>query len=190
MSLSFSVGYSLHRKWNKNTFQVNLQTALSYSQNKNFINERLATNRTMNTSPSLQIYYDIQDLLSITATYTPALTKVDFQYASNQNQQFAIHNVLGTLDFYSLKNFFWRSFIGFTYNGSLPEGFTKATTFWNMELSYLILKNKRGEIKLRVYDLLRQNQNLSRTVSQNYIESTQSNNLQQYFMLTFKYHIR
>lgn len=190
ISISSSLGYSIRRKQDKNTLQINMDVSMNYAQNKNFVNDRLAASRTLNASPNVRINYDRQGLLTVSAMYAPTITKVNYNYASGQNQQFAIHNIQGTMDLYPLKNLTWRNFIGITYNGSLPEDFTKTIFFWNMELSYLTLKNKRGEFKLKVYDLLRQNKNLSRTVSQNYIESAQSNNLQQYIMLTFKYHIR
>ena len=52
------------------------------------------------------------------------------------------------------------------------------------------LKNKAAELKLSVFDLLKQNQSISRTVEANYIEDTQSQVLQQYFMLTFTYSLK
>jgi hypothetical protein len=52
------------------------------------------------------------------------------------------------------------------------------------------LKNKTGELKLSVFDLLKQNQSLVRTVTGNYIEDAQTQVLQQYFMLTFTYKLK
>jgi hypothetical protein len=43
---------------------------------------------------------------------------------------------------------------------------------------------------LSVFDLLKQNQSIVRTVTGAYIEDAQSQVLQQYFMLTFTYSLR
>jgi len=50
----------------------------------------------------------------------------------------------------------------------------------------LVLKNC-GEIKLSGFDILKQNRNVSRVNYGNYIEDTQANNLQQFFLFGFSY---
>ena len=47
-----------------------------------------------------------------------------------------------------------------------------------------------GELKLSVFDLLKQNQSILRTVDARYIEDAQSQVLQQYFLLTFTYNLK
>lgn len=50
--------------------------------------------------------------------------------------------------------------------------------------------NRQGELTLSVFDLLNQNKNMSRTVTDSYIEDSQSEVLQHYLMLSFSYKIR
>jgi hypothetical protein len=52
------------------------------------------------------------------------------------------------------------------------------------------LKDQKGELKLSVFDLLKQNQAITRNVSTDYIQDVQNQVLQQYFMLTFTYSLR
>jgi vacuolar-type H+-ATPase subunit D/Vma8 len=52
------------------------------------------------------------------------------------------------------------------------------------------LKQQQGELKLTVFDLLKQNRAISRTVTEAYVEDTQSRVLQQYFMMTFTYKLK
>ena len=52
------------------------------------------------------------------------------------------------------------------------------------------LKNKAGELRFSIFDLLNQNQSVSRTVSSGSIVDTKTNVLKQYFMLTFTYNLR
>ncbi|NJO25618.1 MAG: hypothetical protein HC867_07450, partial [Bacteroidia bacterium] len=49
------------------------------------------------------------------------------------------------------------------------------------------MKYNRGEIKLRVYDLLNQNIGVIRTSNNNYIEDARYTILRRYFMLAFTY---
>ena len=59
-----------------------------------------------------------------------------------------------------------------------------------MSIGKKFLNNDRGEISLGVFDLLGQNNNLTRLVTETYIEDVQTNVLQQYVMLSFKYDLR
>ena len=59
-----------------------------------------------------------------------------------------------------------------------------------MSIGTKILKHNRGELSLNVYDLFKQNNNIRRNVTELYIEDTESNVLQRYFMLTFHYNLR
>jgi hypothetical protein len=45
-------------------------------------------------------------------------------------------------------------------------------------------------VKLSVFDLLKQNRSINRTVTESYTEDVQNQVLQQYFMLTFSYRLR
>jgi hypothetical protein len=61
---------------------------------------------------------------------------------------------------------------------------------WNVSAGKKFLSKQRGELKVTVFDLLKQNQSVSRTVDALYIEDVQTVVLQQYFMLTFTYSLR
>jgi hypothetical protein len=60
----------------------------------------------------------------------------------------------------------------------------------NMSVGKKIFKNQRGEISLNVYDLLGQNANVRRDVTDIYIEDVETNVLSRYFMLTLSYNLR
>lgn len=76
-----------------------------------------------------------------------------------------------------------------SYKG-LSAGLNQSYWLWNAAIGKKILKNKAGELKLSVFDLLKQNQSITRTVTGAYIEDATSQVLQQYFMLTFTYNLK
>jgi hypothetical protein len=77
-----------------------------------------------------------------------------------------------------------------SYQRYTGDGINQDFTLWNAGIGKKFLKNRAGELKLSVFDLLKQNQSVYRTVSENYIEDSQSKVLQQYFMLTFSYNLK
>ena len=58
---------------------------------------------------------------------------------------------------------------------------------WNGFISKMIFKNRAGEIRLSVRDLLNQNQSVTRNTGENYYEDVKTNVLQRYFLLSFTY---
>lgn len=75
-------------------------------------------------------------------------------------------------------------------NRGQSAGFNQTIPLLNASLSKLMLKNKRGELKFNVYDLLNQNKSITRTVDQNSIVDTRTQVLTRYFLLSFTYNLR
>jgi len=75
------------------------------------------------------------------------------------------------------------------YSG-LSDGFNQQFYIWNVGIGKKVLKNDRGEITLAVNDLLSQNRSINRTVTEAYIEDTQTNALTRFVMLSFTYNLR
>ena len=59
-----------------------------------------------------------------------------------------------------------------------------------MSVGKKLLKDQKGELRLSVFDLLKQNRSVMRNVTETYIEDTQNEVLRQYFMLTFTYNLQ
>jgi hypothetical protein len=72
-------------------------------------------------------------------------------------------------------------------NTGRSDGFNQNVPMWNANIGKQLFKKKNGLIKLAVTDILKQNQSITRTTTQNYIQDTRTNVLQRYFMLTFLY---
>jgi hypothetical protein len=63
---------------------------------------------------------------------------------------------------------------------------------WNMSVGKKFLKDRKGELKLTAFDVLKQNVSFSRSVSDdgNSIYTQRSQVLTQYLLLTFTYNLR
>ena len=77
-----------------------------------------------------------------------------------------------------------------TQYGNRPTGYNTSVFLITPSIAKQFLKNKAGEIRLSCFDLLKQNVAISSSASANQIVNTRTNNLTQYFMLTFTYNLR
>ena len=76
------------------------------------------------------------------------------------------------------------------YNSQTAPGVQKTVALLNAGLTYLFLKEDKGQLKFSVFDVLNQNRSVFRFSAENFITDRQVNILQRYFMLTFTYNIR
>jgi hypothetical protein len=69
---------------------------------------------------------------------------------------------------------------------------TEQYWLWNLSVGKKFLKDRKGELKLTAFDVLKQNVSFSRSVSDdgNSIYTQRSQVLTQYFLLTFTYSLR
>lgn len=72
------------------------------------------------------------------------------------------------------------------YDG-YSDGFDNQEVLWNAQLSKSFLKNNAGMLRFKVFDLLGQQENLSRKISDSSISDTEYNTLGSYFLLQFTY---
>lgn len=101
----------------------------------------------------------------------------------NQNSQFKIRWIIA-------KNFVIATDVTHLYFSGLSQGFNQNFILWNGGIGYKFLKDNAAEIMLSTFDALKQNNTVSRNVTETYVEDIRTNVLQRYFMLTFTYNIR
>lgn len=90
----------------------------------------------------------------------------------------------------SKNGWFIQNDITYQHNDGLAEGLNPNFWLWNAGIGKKFLKNRRGELKLTGFDLLKQNQSVTRTVTGTEITDEENTVLQRYFMLTFTYSLK
>ncbi len=124
---------------------------------------------------------------------------VDFNVSYNANFNFAYGSVNSrylnqaagvSANLLDKKGWFLQNDVSYQVNSGLSAGLNQKYTLWNAALGRKFLKNKVGELKLSVFDLLKQNQSITRTVESYQIVDSQTNVLQRYFLLTFTYNLK
>jgi hypothetical protein len=101
----------------------------------------------------------------------------------NQNSKLKFNLILG-------EGFVFRTDLIHEFYNGLAEDFDQNYLLWNISIGKKLFEKNRGEISLTVFDVLHQNNALSRNITEVYTEDVQTNVLQQYVMLSFKYDLR
>ncbi len=147
------------------------------------------TNNTTYTAGAV-IGSNISQYIDFTASYTANFSDVKNDVVKTLNSSYFQHVVGLQLNLLSKSGWFFQNDLtNQLYNG-LTEGYNQAYTLWNVSVGKKFLKGQKGELKITVFDLLKQNQSIVRNVNERYIEDVQSQVLRQYALLTFTYNLR
>lgn len=133
---------------------------------------------------------NISDKIDFSLAGRPAINSTVNSLQSNGDNLFFSMNSRLKFNWQIWEGFVFRSDISHQYNSGLADGFNQSFILWNLAIGKKLFKNERGEVALAVNDLLKQNRNISRSVTETYIEDSRTNALQQFVMLTFTYDLR
>lgn len=149
--------------------------------------------KTINTTVTagLGLASNISEYIDYNLSYNANISNAKTETAtSTTNNNYVNHVSNLTLNLLSKKGWFIQNDITNQIFTGLSAGFNQNYWLWNAGIGKKFLKNRAAELKLSVYDLLKQNQAIIRTVNASYIEDAQYNVLQRYFMVTFTYNLK
>jgi len=178
---------SWQKKWGKDYFRIGLNPRVNFNKNRTFLNEELYDISMLGVNAGISMNYNRGEMLYLSLSYTPYYQALQYEQNEVQNQAYTIHNVNLDTELYLFDRLKVKQAVSYMYNNSHSAGLKKSSTLWNATASLICLKSRKVEVLFAGFDLLKQFNNLSRTVHANYIEDTESNNLQQYFMVGVKY---
>nr|WP_295921611.1 TonB-dependent receptor [uncultured Dyadobacter sp.] len=109
---------------------------------------------------------------------------------TNQNQTIVNANYNADMNLKMPKEIFFNARLNYRSYKNDQFGFNQKQPILTLAIYKLILKNKKGEIRLTAYDVFKKNLGVSQSVSQNFYTERRVSTLSRYFMLTFTYNMR
>ena len=167
-------------------FSISSMSMASYNNRNGYINE--AKNTSKNTILSERASFDFR------STYLDLGINGNFTYNNARNtlqgqndQETYNYGVGGRTTIYMPWDFKVESDINWSTNSGYGAGYEQNEVLWNAAISKSFLKGNQGTLRLKVYDMLQQRSNITRSVTANYIQDSEYNTLNSYFMVHFIY---
>lgn len=183
---SFSGGGS----WNKsikqeaNLLRYGFALNANYSFSKGFTDGVLYGAKAMGISPRVYLNYDFGEFFTIAPSYNFSYNETTYDISALNARSNVVHRINLQTTSYWPTNWTWGNDFGYTYN-SINQSFY----LWNTSLSYTFL-NKAFIAKVKVYDLLNQNQSITRSISTTSISDNENTVLKRYAMFSLTYNIK
>jgi hypothetical protein len=169
---------------------LNLMANVSRSQTQTLVNSISNFTRNTNLGGTISWTTNIKEGFDMNFSSNSNLTMARYTLQPQQNGDFFTQTVSTEATIYSKSGWVLSTDFDYIYNGGRSEGFNTSIPLWNASLSKQMLKNKAGELKFYVFDLLNQNISISRNVTSNFIQDMQTRVLKRYFMISFTYNLR
>ena len=179
--------------WNKsikqeaNLLRYGISLNGNLSTSKGFTDGVLFDARSTGISPRIYLNYDYGELFTVAPSYNFSYNETQYDNYLTKSSSNVVHRLNVQTTNYLQKNWTWGNDFGYTYNSRLSSEFKKDFYLWNTSLSYTFF-DKNFIAKVKVYDLLNQNQSTTRTISATTIRDEENTILKRYaiFSLTYK----
>ena len=169
---------------------VNLTSGFNYVRSPGMINNIANFSNTYAYSQGLVLSSNVSENLDFTASYSGNYNVVRNSIQPNLNNNYYTSSITARVNWIFGKGFVLASDVNNQSYRGLGAGFNQNFTLWNASVGKKFLKNNAGELKLTVFDILKQNNSIARNVTETYVQDVTSRVLTQYAMLTFTYTLR
>jgi hypothetical protein len=180
--------------WNKtikkevHTFKYGIRLNNNYNFSKGFTDGELYTAKSFIFSPRINLAYDYGEILTINPSYNYSYNKTSYTNYNVDQADYFTHKLNLQVTNYWTKNWTFGNDFGYTYNSNISPGFKKDFFLWNTSLAYSFFE-KKFMAKVKVYDLLNQNQSASRMITPTTIRDEENTVLKRYIMFSLTYKI-
>jgi hypothetical protein len=188
----FNYGFALK----KPKSNLNLISNVNYSQSQTLVGDEA-------TPGVFQHDYSKNTSLAETVSWTTNIKNnfdMNFSSAStyniarntlhpNQDLDYFSEILSAEITAYTNKGWLIATTFTYTYSDTRTPGYNASVPLLSPSIAKELFKKKNGELRLSVFDLLKQNTAVSKSVSLNQVSETRTTTLTQYVMLTFTYNL-
>ncbi|WP_026950578.1 TonB-dependent receptor [Algoriphagus mannitolivorans] len=168
--------------------QFNTNTRINFNRIPGIINGETNLNDNLGLSQGVTFSSNISKNVDFTLQSTGTYNIVNSSLQQNLDNNYYQQETNARLYFSSQNGkFFMANNVVNTLFTGLSEGFNQNFWLWNIEGGFRFAKNNKAELKAVVFDLLNQNNSISRTISDVAVTDVFTNVLTRYGMLTFTY---
>ncbi len=176
--------------WDLIKSNLNFNISYSYTKTPSILNSEKIFANSSNYGIGVVVSSNISENLDFIISSNSSFTDTKYSSVNKSNTNYFNENVRSRLYWQFWKGFNIESDVNYQYYSGLSSGYNNNYCTWNIGIGKKFLKDDAAEIKFTVYDLLSQNNDVQRNISDTYYEDTNSNVLSKYYLLSFTYNIK
>ncbi|MDR1437084.1 MAG: outer membrane beta-barrel protein [Candidatus Symbiothrix sp.] len=169
-------------------FSISSFARLAYSSQNSFVDSRKNIQKNFSFGDNSSINYR-SDLFDIGVNISLNYSDIAYSIRTDRNQNTLNFGLGGNTTWYLPYNTTLESDINFTQRSGYGEEYNLSETMWNAAVTKQLFDRKfgTGSLKLQVYDILQNRNNISASATTNGFRITESNVIPSFFMCSFIY---
>jgi hypothetical protein len=168
---------------------ISFSTNANYNRDVSLVYKQKNVTDNLILRQSLSFNLALKDNLNVGLNTSVSYNSAKYSVQKDLNEDFFSQEYGIDLSYTFLKSFVLTSDFDYYSSSGRANGFNQSIPLWSAGIAKQLFKKKNGELKLSVNDILDQNESITRTVTDNYIEDVNTVVLKRYFMLTFTYNL-
>jgi hypothetical protein len=181
------------KNWKKKLWALRLNSSSSVNLGRNtvFSNKIKNLANSYGLSQNVGLNFELKDKFDINPRYSIRYNDTKYSIEQTGQSSSSITQTLSLdININLTRRIILETDINSNYNSRIAPGFRKQVTNWSAAANWKIFKKEQGTLRLVIYDILKQNTNVYRNISQTFIEDVESDVLQQYFLVSFTYNLK
>jgi hypothetical protein len=187
--LSINGNFNYGLPLNGQSLRLNFNSNMGFNQGIGLVNNIENITQRTNITGGVRFDWRLRDSFDLNLSAKIGYNTTNYSLQKALNQSYYTHEYEASFGWTIPWGMRIGSNFNYTFYAGQSFGGTQAIPIWQASLSKFILKNKRGEIKLAINDILNRNLGFTRTTDINYIQDERITSLGRYFMLSFTYAI-
>ena len=174
----------------KYKINVNANTSVSYSKEPGYINGEFNNTDLVRLSQGFVMSSNVTPNLDFTLNASTNYNIVKYAILPETDNNYFNHRIRFKINVILPNDFFVSSQLSYTNYSSVRQGYNSKYAVLNASLGRYIFRNRKGEIKLSVFDALNEEDNIGIEETQSYIEYNKNSTIGRFYLLTFVYNFR
>ena len=193
-NMSGDMRFMFNKPLRNRNWSVNSRSSVSYRIGNSIVDQIQNKAKTLGLGQNAGVRFMTTEIKS------PFINDVDFSLRGNINYNDQKNSVNTHSNTHSLEyggafqfmvslpyDFSIESDINYSTNSGYSDGFQQKEWLWNASIAKQVFKNKAGTIRFKIYDILKERSNFSRTYGEALIRDVETNAIPSYFMVHFVY---
>jgi hypothetical protein len=169
---------------------LNFTNSISYNKDVSLLYKEKNIGKTITITQGAGINFNLlNEKLDLGVNMSVSYYNVRYSVNTSLNEKYVSQTYSADISYTMPGDIILSSDFDYYLNSGRAVGFNQNIPLWNAGLTKQLFKKKNAEIKLSVNDILDQNQSITRTTADNYIEDTRTNVLRRYFMISFLFNL-
>src|SRR5690606_18738646 len=169
---------------------LSFNTGVFHTRDIGLLNNEVTYSNSSGINQRVSINSKISQKIIFSLSYNGSYSMVRNNLNPDLSYNFYNQNLRNDFTFIFWKGVRTASTLSYNYNTGLTNDDSQSFVLLNASVGKKFLKRQEAEITLTAYDILNTNTNLTRDISDQYIEDRESNMLNQYFIVSLTYNLR